>query len=689
MHGCVLWGTWFLCWCLGSGQAPIDSDTLFQEVLSQANLTPSAVRFDRDLFDFYFRTEGTTTLFDLMVREPLRLPYYAERIRGSVIGSVARPVLAVEHGASWLGISVRRTLTGDPLAPMLQQSTQEAALLNALKRLYDSAGTPMTPSVLQAARTLQSELDPVLRQQVAFLLEVVVQAQQWRNRAFQALSAEERDALFRWLNLPHAAQNADWGANSPTVFAPILKTVQHTDLHALLAGGHDIVLAVHQVSEVLQKADEATRMRWQKPFAYDLDTPWGRIRICGGGNDTHPRLPYLLLLDTGGNDTYYGAGANLSLENAVSISIDLAGDDRYVETEKMLTTPIPEIADRNQRSGMAFGGACMGYAVLIDLAGDDLYRSASAGLGAGRFGMGLLFDTQGNDIYDGYAFTQGAGLIGMGMLIDREGRDRYGCFTQGQGFGFVRGVGLLLDATGNDTYLAHDKPTDFPSSQTAERNVSLAQGCGFGRRADYLDGHSLAGGVGVLIDVQGDDQYQCGVFGQGVGYWGGVGLLLDIQGDDTRAGVWYVQGAAAHFAIGYLEDRLGNDRYLASMNMAMGAGHDFSIGYLLEAEGNDEYDAPSLALGGANANSIGVFVDLAGDDLYRLRTKSANLGRVNAMGKGSLRERAFALGLFLDQGGNDSYPPHIEFAGNKRTWLFWAIQNERISESQLGVGMDR
>jgi hypothetical protein len=295
----------------------------------------------------------------------------------------------------------------------------------------------------------------------------------------------------------------------------------------------------------------------------------------------------------------------------------------------------------------------------------------------------------GNDAYDGYAFVQGAGLAGIGALIDREGRDQYACFYEAQGFGAVKGFGLLLDALGDETYTAHPTPIEFPSPQTAERNVSMAQGAGYGRRADYSDGRSWAGGVGMLIDVQGNDRYTCGVFGQGVGYWGGVGMLIDLQGDDVREGTWYVQGAAAHFAIGYLEDRLGNDRTLAAMNMAIGAGHDFSIGYYIDFAGNDEYNAPSLALGGANANGIGIFVDLAGDDLYQARSKDANFGRANPIGRGTLRERGFALGLFLDAGGNDSYPPGVEFAGNGRNWIIWAVQNERPAESQLGLGSDR
>jgi hypothetical protein len=181
--------------------------------------------------------------------------------------------------------------------------------------------------------------------------------------------------------------------------------------------------------------------------------------------------------------------------------------------------------------------------------------------------------------------VQGAGLAGIGALIDREGRDQYACFYEGQGFGAVKGFGLLLDALGDDTYTAHPMPIEFPSPQTAERNVSMAQGAGYGRRADYSDGRSWAGGIGVLIDVQGNDRYLCGVFGQGVGYWGGVGMLIDPARRRRARGHLVCAGAAAHFAIGYLEDRLGNDRTLAAMNMAIGAGHDFSIGYYIDFRG--------------------------------------------------------------------------------------------------------
>lgn len=663
------------------------NDALFQPVLAQAGLHPNEVRFDPALFEYFFNTDYATPFFRMCMGKPLQLPYYAERLRNGLATAIVRPALAAELGGNLLGAGTRRTLLSDPLESPRQQSQQPNALEQAILAIYREANTPVPPQVRQQLTGLK-QVPPMVQQQAAFLIYTAIHARRWRDTALKEV--DNLNELFHLMTLPVADAERELDGGRPDGGNLVLeRALKHVDMQRLLAGGHDCLLAAQQVMETFQKLDDATRETLRQPFEFTVDTPWGRVRLCGGGNDTHSRLPYLLIIDTGGNDVYYGGGATLSVANAVSFLIDLEGSDQYGADAQSLKTPVPEQPNRTKVGDMAFGGAALGYAVLIDMAGDDLYRTAAAGLGAARFGVGALIDLQGSDLYDAYAFTQGAGFAGVGLLIDRGGQDRYQCFQSGQGYGGVRGAGILIDVLDNDQYIAHDQPLDFPSPQTKERNTSLAQGCGMGRRADYSDGHSFAGGIGVLLDVQGDDLYRCGVFGQGAGYWGGMGFLIDLQGSDVYEGAWYVQGAAAHFGLGYLEDRIGNDRYLAAFNMAMGAGHDFSIGYLYELEGDDQYDAPSLALGGGNANGIGIFVDLKGDDQYRIRVNSANLGRVNPFGKGTLRERAFCLGLFLDGGGTDSYPPTAEFAGNARNWIIWGVRNEHPYESQLGLGSDR
>lgn len=353
----------------------------------------------------------------------------------------------------------------------------------------------------------------------------------------------------------------------------------------------------------------------------------------------------------------------------------------------MASQSVKNVPDRKtRRIAPCIGGAVLGYAFVLDMEGNDLYRSLSLTQGASVFGVGALVDADGDDRYECYTAGQGAADWGIGILVDRAGHDHYRCFSSAQGYGGTKGYGLLLDVSGNDTYLADDTTIDFPSLQTDKHNVSMAQGVGNGRRADYTDGHSLAGGIGMLVDGAGDDQYRCGVFGQGVGYWYGLGLLCDGGGDDVYEGVWYVQGASAHFAVGVLEDVSGNDQYTAMMNMAQGAGHDFSLGWLIDLDGNDIYHAPNLSLGGGNANGIGIFWDASGDDRY-IVAPSITLGRSSIGARGTLRERALCLGLFCDTGGKDTYPDSFPFARDNAIWTQQGASQPPVKR-EYGVGID-
>ena len=113
----------------------------------------------------------------------------------------------------------------------------------------------------------------------------------------------------------------------------------------------------------------------------------------------------------------------------------------------------------------------------------------------------------------------------------------------------------------------------------------MSQGFGFGRRGDYLDGHSWAGGVGMLVDGAGDDTYTCGIFGQGGGYWYGVGILADKGGDDSYLGPVVLPGRRRRTSRWASCRTGGNDTYIGKMNMCGGAGHDFSLGWLEDRGG--------------------------------------------------------------------------------------------------------
>jgi len=437
-----------------------------------------------------------------------------------------------------------------------------------------------------------------------------------------------------------------------------------TDLRYLFSGAEDLSLAMDCASTALsQGSGDAS-------FAFLWDTPLGRIALNDACDNIYTagkdREPYLLILDTGGNDRYEGGAAAESWRYPVSLILDLAGNDHYIATEP---------------GQPAFGAGVCGYGFLMDLSGDDRYDSVNLSQGSGFFGVGGLLDRSGQDTYTAYTASQGSARFGIGILSDLEGNDRYNVFQSGQGFGGTQGFGLLVDRRGNDIYTANDTRIDFPSPQTKEHNASLCQGMGYGLRADITDGHSLAGGIGMLVDAGGNDRYSAGVFAQGAGYWYGLGILADGSGSDTYSGIWYVQASAAHFAVGILEDGGGDDAYKATLNMAIGAGHDFSVGFLLEEGGHDRYDAPGLSLGGANANGIGLFWDRAGDDIYHVAA-GTTLGQANPSEKGTLREKMLCLGVFLDTGGNDAYSK--PYARNDSLW----VQPGSETAPVKGVGLD-
>jgi hypothetical protein len=304
--------------------------------------------------------------------------------------------------------------------------------------------------------------------------------------------------------------------------------------------------------------------------------------------------------------------------------------------------------------------------------------------------VGLLIDAGGTDHYVGGVAAQGAGVYGVGLLSDLDGNDAYDCDQQCEGFGYVMGLGALVDRSGDDRYTADDTSLRFPSAQTPRHNSSLAQGFGLGRRADYSDGSSLAGGIGLLVDGSGSDIYSAGLFAQGAAYWYGVGLLDDLSGNDRYEGVWYVQGSAAHFGVGALIDEAGNDSYRATMNMAQGAGHDFSWGELIDDGGDDRYEAPNLSLGGGNDNGVGFFWDRGGKDEYLVAAGAlTSLGHANMTApRGGLRDRMLSLGVFLDTGGSaDRYSR--DFAGDGKRWTQEGTNVAAPLESEKGVGIDR
>ncbi len=513
---------------------------------------------------------------------------------------------------------------------------------------------------------LPEGVSPILGQLVLDLIE----AHRWAELAFRKVDGDDRIAVARRLNVgDEMIDGFD--------YCPQIDDVAHTwDEASLWYAGLKCVQALDAARIAL--AD----LELEDPPAcrFDYHTPWGWIRIRGGGDDTLDGTDTLLIVDLGGDDTYRGAVAASDAARPLGLLLDLAGCDRY-------ESDVP-----------AQGSGRCGVGVLIDAAGNDTYAGRRYAQGAGQFGLGLCADLAGNDHYRARFSGQGCGYFGIGLLFDVAGDDTYTLWGDGQGLGGVAGVGVLADRTGNDKYTAvrEHSVTGRPSYHSPDDDVcvSNAQGCGMGRRGDGGDGHSWAGGVGALLDEGGDDVYTAGNWSMGTGYWFGIGILHDRAGDDVYRGVVWSQASGAHFCIGTLVDEAGDDRHLTEVtaNNSLAFAHDFTVAILLDAGGNDVYDVRQHGIAYSINRSVALLIDAGGDDVYRSEASkrpgyAENNSRFRARGGVSTYfADTTSIGLFLDAGGQDTY--WDDALENDTHWLDppdapnWADRN-------FSVGVDR
>lgn len=616
-------------------QAHSQDFSLFDSALAQVGMTRKDLKFDQDELATWGGDPYRLSFFTMFHHDPFKLPKYAEITLAACSSSVTNPTQLIMASARRIDLPIRRGLVGDQfLAYSKPDSLRKGSFTLSRNLLQDAKYDQLTRKLDLFWAILEDKDFPY-------------------NLAMKDINDPgDRKKLF------------DFFVNDTLQLHPefVEKLAARTDFGRMVAGVEDI-------AEVLRRMADSLDPSSFPDYRVEIRTRKGLIVIGTTKDDVYDYLvPPLLILDPGGNDTYKFAGSNPDYPlNAI---IDYAGNDKYLSTDS---------------TKVGLGGAILGMSMIIDKSGDDLYQGASVTQGCGIFGAGIVMDYTGNDTYSAKYYSQGAAAFGLGILADSAGNDSFYCYASSQGYGFTGGCGTLMNFEGDDKYIAEDSILFSPSPQTKEHNSSLAQGVGFGKRADYSDGHSWAGGVGILCDIKGNDYYSAGLFAQGCAYWYSVGMLLDGSGDDTYKGVWYVQGAAAHFGVGYLDDFAGNDTYTATMNMADGAGHDFSIGFLNDRAGNDRYTVPNLSLGGGNANGIGIFWDWDGNDVYETHG-GTTLGRANAS-PGGPREFLGCYGIFVDGGGNDVYKEG--YAGNGKKWIGPKSDEKHPNPYEIGVGIDR
>ncbi len=247
-----------------------------------------------------------------------------------------------------------------------------------------------------------------------------------------------------------------------------------------------------------------------------------------------------LLLDGGGSDERrtYSMGQGFAYVRGAGVLADAGAEDDiyYSEPDDAVyySPQLPGTGNSSFTQGAGFGrrddagGVYMsgGFALLRDGGGNDAYTTSVFGQGTGYwFGIGILSDEAGADSYDGKWYVQGADAhfasclflddggddrynqvvtpaatsIGVGhdfsnaFHIDRGGHDVYRAPGLSLGSGNVNGVGILINIGGDDEYHAAGEPT------LAAANLSGEIPAGSLREQRPT--------VGIFIDIGGTDLY--------------------------------------------------------------------------------------------------------------------------------------------------------------------------------------
>ncbi len=434
--------------------------------------------------------------------------------------------------------------------------------------------------------------DVSLQEHLSFMVSVLEQAQDLRNLALENVTLRDRRFLFEY----SGRLVEDFYIHFPELDEPDLQRAKDELRFSRLINHQMNYSSLVASAQVLgQLADSG----WLRRLG-------GSFPDQGSFSGSHPDVGGEVLMvemTPVGRIIIGGPGPNqYHLGKGVALVIDIGGDDTYRGT---IAAPV-DIGEGNR--------------VIIDLAGNDAYHASPLGLATGRLGVGLLIDRQGDDYYQLAPGTGGAGFAGLGMLIDWSGNDEYqgDKLTQGAAIG---GMGLLWDGAGNDSYSSYG----------------------------YAQGFGGPLGIGALLDVAGDDLYQCGNhypssynetdapggnpdnpnfqydafcmgFGSGTLYRdpqlkesalaGGLGIMIDGGGGDRYQSANFSQGSGYFFGAGIKLDLGGDDQH-AGARYGLGTAAHFGVGLFIDFRGRDHYSSSGPTYNGGSAwdRSVTIFID--------------------------------------------------------------------------------
>jgi hypothetical protein len=489
-----------------------------------------------------------------------------------------------------------------------------------------------------------SPFTPPYRERLGSLLRAFLAARTAALRAQVRLTDADRkffDANPGYFLAPDGKKMPSLTGNVDSQFA-FLERARKVVFEDIFLASHALALAV---KDYLSKKGKLTPEGVftdpkRSKDRFRLETPAGVILVSGFGPDVHEEET-AFLIDLGGDDTYRNnAGGCASSGAGAALCIDHGGNDRY------------EAPGRSFVQGFGF----LGVGTLVDLGGDDRYTAKHFCQGAGILGVGALWDGSGDDVYTAHAFCQGAGMFGLGLLLDTRGEDFFDGATLCQGGATTLGLGILSDLEGDDRYhLNVGAGKDHLGSL-----AGYGQGGGLSFRHYPWRGKLTAyGGVGMLLDASGNDRYRSkGWCDQGGSYIMSLGALVDGAGNDHYS-CHTGQGSGIHITNAILIDRGGHDVYEGGFRTG-GSGGDRSPGILIDYKGNDIYKPRTSSYGtGCKPFSFSLFIDYEGEDTYVCARPKGKITFNNWDSFGGVWPESaphlWPYAICLDLGGKDTY----------------------------------
>ena len=463
---------------------------------------------------------------------------------------------------------------------------------------------------------------------LTFLTDVLEQAYQDREHALRHLSPQDRDFLFtqaRPLMEHFTPQVAPPAQLSEAEAAARYATLlmQQVDYASLISAAQRLARLGNR--KFLQQLDIALHNR--KPIGQTVPGITGDLLLA-------QQTSYGLVVVGGhGPNTY-------DLEKGAALIIDLGGNDTYRGTigaspnSDLGNSVVIDLSgnDTYQPAPLGLATGRAGIGIVIDHSGDDTYRLAPGSGGVGLAGLGILYDGEGQDIYEGNRFTQGAAFGGVGLLVDRAGDDRYTSFGYALGFGAPLGVGALIDVSGNDFYECGGR---YPSAY----NETDAPNAHPQDPVFQYDCFGLGTGSGLRVFSKQPAH-------RALSLAGGWGLFVDLDGRDRYRSANFSQGHGYFFGLGVKLDLNGDDEHQAA-RYGHGTAAHFGVGLNIDYQGKDRYGSkgPFYNGGAAWDGSVALAVDGGPDsDFYDLPVSTG-------LGMGDLG----GWGLFIEEGGADQY----------------------------------